>query len=131
MNGTGRANPAARLLAPGFAIAAAVLVPWLFLLASTLPASVRARHWSTAWVGFDILLAASLAACGWLAWRRSRTLVLTATATGTLLLVDAWFDVLTSAPGAGFTQAIALAVCCELPLSVGCLVVAFRAHRRT
>jgi hypothetical protein len=114
-----------------FAAGAVAMVPWMLMLSRTLPDSTRARHWSLAWLGFDAVLAVGLAATGWFAWRRHRALVVTATATGTLLVVDAWFDVLTAAPGGELTRALLLAGCCELPVAACCLAVALTAHRRT
>ncbi len=118
-----------RLIGPAFVLAAVVMVPWMLLLAQELPTSTRAHNWSLAWIGFDLLMACGLAGSGILAWRRSRRLALTATATGTLLLVDAWFDVLTAGPG-DLGQALLLAFCCELPVAVACLVVALHTSRR-
>jgi len=118
-----------RLIGPAFGIAAVLMLPWLALLARTLPTSASAHNWSTAWVGFDVLLAAGLATTGWYAWRRDRAVILPATATGTLLIADAWFDVLTSAPGADFLQALVLAVGCELPVAACCLTLAIATYR--
>jgi hypothetical protein len=42
---------------------------------------------------------------------------LPAVATATMLIVDAWFDVLTSAPGWDLTQALAFAFVLELPIA--------------
>ncbi|GIL31019.1 hypothetical protein [Actinocatenispora comari] len=119
-----------RLVGAAFAIAAAAMLPWLAVLARTLPTSTRAHNWSLAWIGFDVLLALGLAATGALAWRRHRGVVVTATATATMLVVDAWFDVLTSAPGGDLDQALLLAACCELPLAAGCLALGVAAARR-
>jgi hypothetical protein len=53
-----------------------------------------------------------------------------ATATATLLLVDAWFDVLTASTRTEFVLAIAEAAFVELPLAVLCLLLAHNAERR-
>jgi hypothetical protein len=42
---------------------------------------------------------------------------MTATATGVLLVVDAWFDVLTARSGKPALEALLLAIFVELPLS--------------
>jgi hypothetical protein len=43
---------------------------------------------------------------------------LPAAAGGTLLLIDAWFDVCTSAPGADHAMALAEAALVEIPLAI-------------
>jgi hypothetical protein len=104
-------------LASALAGAALFLVPWAFWLARTLPASHTARHWAIAWAGFDGGLALALAATAISAIRRSPWLVAAASATGTLLVVDAWFDVLTAQSGGELALAAGEAVFVELPLA--------------
>ena len=77
-------------------VASAVLIPWIVLLALTLPRHYVAGHWRLTWVGFDIILLAALAATAWFAWRRRQAVVITAFITATLLTCDAWFDVTTA-----------------------------------
>jgi hypothetical protein len=105
---------------------ATALIPWDFYLALTLPRRSVAHHYDAAWVGFDLILILVLARIGWLAARRDPHVVLTAAAGATLLLVDAWFDVVTSAPGAQRTQAILFALVLELP---GAFLCGLLAHR--
>ncbi|MGH3260631.1 MAG: hypothetical protein ACRDNS_01410, partial [Trebonia sp.] len=50
--------------------------------------------------------------------RDDRRAALTAAAGGTLLLIDAWFDVCTSAPGTPELLALAEAAFAEVPLAV-------------
>jgi hypothetical protein len=50
--------------------------------------------------------------------------------TATLLLVGAWFDGTTPAPGAGQPIAGPMAVCLELPVSALCAVLAVRGLTR-
>ena len=45
-------------------VASAVLIPWIVLLALTLPRHYVAGHWRLTWVGFDIILLAALASHG-------------------------------------------------------------------
>ncbi len=108
------------LLGPAFAVMAIVMVPWTAYLAFELPERQVTQHYDVGWVGFDIGLIVTLGATGWFAWRRSRWFPLTATATATLLVVDAWFDVL-GAPGNERALSVALAVLVELPLAAVCL----------
>jgi hypothetical protein len=95
----------------------AVLIPWTVYLSITLPSRYVARHWVATWVGFDVMLLAMLAATAVFGWRRRQLLFPTAFASGVLLVCDAWFDVLTSHPGADFLQALGSALLVELPLA--------------
>jgi hypothetical protein len=106
------------------------LIPWMMVLAAWLPASTRAWNWSTAWVGLDSLEALGLLSTGALLIRRDARYRLTAVATATLLLVDAWFDVTTSAPGASRMLAIAMAATLELPTAAVCGALAARGYPR-
>ena len=109
--------PSLGRLAPAFAAAALFLVPWALWLARTLPTTHADRHWGLAWAGFDGLLAVALAATAISAMRRSPWLVAAASASGTLLFVDAWFDLLTARSGGEFAVAAAEAAFAELPLA--------------
>jgi hypothetical protein len=101
------------------------LVPWLVVLAVTLPSTATAPHWTVAWVGLDAMEAAGLVASGVLALRRHPLLGVAAGATAMLLLVDAWFDVTTSA-GPDVTPAVLMALLAELPLAAACATLAIR-----
>jgi hypothetical protein len=104
---------------PLFALCTLVLIPWIVYLWGSLPERQVSHHYNSAWVGFDIMEATALAATAYCAFRRSRYLALAAAAAATLLVVDAWFDVVTS-PGDERWQAIVLAVLVELPLAAVC-----------
>ena len=60
------------------------------------PAKYNAGHWNLLWAGFDIGLLCVLGYAAWAAWFRRQILAATAIVAGTLLLCDAWFDVITS-----------------------------------
>lgn len=107
-----------------------VMIPWLFVLATQLPASTHASHWATAWVGLDTFEALGLISTGVLLVRRDPRRCLTAAATAMLLLVDAWFDVMTSARGFDQTSAIAMAVFLEVPIALLCAVLSVRSLPR-
>jgi hypothetical protein len=94
------------------------LIPWIVVLAMTLPHRYVANHWTLTWVGFDIVLLGSLALTAWLAWKCRQAVVITALITATLLVCDAWFDIATSAGGTDTLVAIGSAVLLELPLAV-------------
>jgi ascorbate-specific PTS system EIIC-type component UlaA len=117
-------------VAPVFALAAVLLLPWIVLLVVALPSSHRAAHWDVAWAGFDVMLALLLLTVAITAWRRSPWLEGAATAAATLLFVDAWFDVLTSSTRAELVVALVEAVAVELPLAVVCLLIARSAEHR-
>jgi len=117
----GRRWPAYALVACG-----AALVPWLVVLATTLPSTANAPHWMAAWVGLDAMEAAGLVATGLLTLRRHPLRVVAAAATAMLLVVDAWFDVATST-GVDLTLALVMAGTAELPLAAVCAVLAVRA----
>jgi len=119
-----------RWVVPLFGLAALLLVPWVVLLVVALPSAHRAAHWDIAWAGFDVALALLLLTVAVAAWRRSPWLESAATATATLLFVDAWFDVLTSSTRAELVFSIGEAALVELPLAILCLLLARDAERR-
>jgi uncharacterized membrane protein len=107
-----------RWVAPVLALGAVVLVPWTLALAYRLPARHTTNHWDVAWVGFDLALAASLAATGWTIARRSAWAPSAAAVAATLLLCDAWFDVVLASGHDGQVEAVAEAVFVEIPLAI-------------
>jgi hypothetical protein len=94
-----------------------VLAAWTGFLAVTLPRYYRAGDWRGAWVGFDIALLAALAATGWAAWRGRQVLIICLIVLATLLLCDAWFDVVLDLRTPGFQLSLLSAVAIELPLA--------------
>ena len=116
-------------------IAAAVaigMVPWIAYLGASLPAAPVARNWPLAWMGLDGAVAAGLGGLSWLL-RRGHTpgVIAAATATATLLLVDAWFDVCTATPGPELATSIAMALSAEIPTAAACAWIARRAAKST
>ena len=103
---------------------------WSAWLTVTLPHRHLTPNWNIAWGGFDVILAISMVATGVAAWRGSAWFPMSAVATATLLVVDAWFDILTSTPGRELADAITMALVVEVPLAVLCLVIAARRTRR-
>jgi DNA-binding PadR family transcriptional regulator len=119
-------RPAENWLGRGVLLAGLALIPWVFILAWSLPPAIRATHWAAAWAGLDSLEAAGLMTTGAALIGRYSWLCLPAAVTSTLLVIDAWFDITTSAPGHAVTLAIALAVFPELPMAGLCAVLAIR-----
>jgi hypothetical protein len=106
-------------------VASAALIPWIVVLAVTLPHHYVAGHWTETWVGFDIILLICLACTAWLAWRRRQAVVITAFITATLLTCDAWFDITTASGRTDTIVAIASALLLELPLATLLFAVAY------
>lgn len=112
-------------------ICAIGLVPWIVFLRLTLPRTYVVETWGAAWVGFDIALATLFALTAWSAARRSHRFVMFATVTGTMLLVDGWFDTMLTDNSEDRGSYLALLL--ELPLAIALLVAAagwFRELRR-
>lgn len=105
----------ARRMAWLYALAATLLIPWTAYLAVTLPKRDVDTHYRGAWVGFDLLLVAAIVLTAYFAFRVDTRVQLPATATATLLLVDAWFDVMTAGHRQATMLALVLALCVELP----------------
>lgn len=110
--------------APALFACAVVLIPWTAVLFATLPRHYVVNHWDLAWGGFDIGLGLALATTAVMVARRSPYAEVTATVTGTLLVCDAWFDVLTSRGVSDVAQAVASALLIELPLAALCFWMA-------
>ena len=108
-----------RWVGPAFVLFSVVMVPWTVYLGYSLPTRADSPHYDIAWVGFDVLLLVALAGTGYFAIRRSAYLAIAAAATAALLVVDAWFDIMTS-PRHEIPEAIALAALIELPLAGLC-----------
>ena len=96
---------------------AAALVPWTIYLGASLPNRYVARHWTLTWVGFDVVLMAMFASTALLGFLRRQLVVVTAFASGVLLLCDAWFDVTTANPH-DRPFSIGAAVLAEAPIAI-------------
>jgi hypothetical protein len=105
------------------------LLPWtLYLLNSLEPHHVTDR-WDLAWSGFDTGLACSFLLVALAAWRRSVWVGPLAAATATLLVVDAWFDVVLGSHGSEEMTAVLMALFAELPAAAVCLWIAVGSER--
>jgi hypothetical protein len=108
-----------RIAGPLFALLSLLMIPWTIFIAMVLPAHHLSAHYDLAWAGFDGMLMLALGATAYFALRRSRYLSIAAASAGTLLIVDAWFDILTSRR-TDLVSAIIFAVLIELPLATVC-----------
>lgn len=117
-----------RWAGPSFVLFSLILIPWTVYLAYSLPTRQVSADFDIAWAGFDVMLMAVLAGTGFFALKRSRYLAVTASAAAALLLVDAWFDVVTSPPSQR-PEAIVLAVAAELPLAAVCVWLSYHTEQ--
>jgi peptidoglycan/LPS O-acetylase OafA/YrhL len=111
------------------ALVALALVPWTLWLTFSLPSRHVTHHYDLAWIGFDVALALAFGATAWSALRRPRWLAALAAATGTMLLCDAWFDVVTASGGGERLEAVAEAAFAELPLAAICAYIVYDTER--
>jgi len=106
------------------------LIPWLIYLAATLPANYVAHNWPATWIGFDCVLIAFMVATAVLGWLRRELVILPGFTTGVLLICDAWFDVMTAAPGQVWMSVLTAALI-NLPLAAIMVSGAVRIVRLT
>jgi len=128
----GRTRDRRRAIILGVIIVCCVgLAAWTGVLAASLPRYYRAGGWRGAWVGFDLALLAAFAATGWASWRRRQILIICLVVLATLLLCDAWFDVVLDAHTKGFWLSLLSALVVELPLAAVAILGARRLLRMT
>jgi predicted branched-subunit amino acid permease len=126
---TARVEPAPRWLAYAFVVCSLALLPWTIWLYQTLPSRATADNWDVAWTGFDVALAATLLATAVGALRRSAWTQGAASSAATLLVCDAWFDVMTSRTNHELMVAVLMAAAAEAPLALVCVWVARNSER--
>ena len=105
------------------------LLPWAVWLSASLPPQHHSAHWDVAWSGFDVGLAVCFCGTAVAAYRRSPWVGAFAAATGTLLLTDAWFDVILESHGSEAETAILEAALFEVPVAAFCYWIAYRTER--
>jgi hypothetical protein len=105
------------------------LVVWTLYLTYVLPARHVTDHWRIAWAGFDIGLALALATTALGVLREAQWVDATAAVAATLLVTDAWFDIVLADAGGERTEAIVLAVIGEIPLALFCIWIVMNAER--
>ena len=112
-----------------FAAAGIGLLPWTIWLSASLSPHHETNRWDLAWSGFDTGLALFFLATAYAAYRRSPWVGALAAATGTMLVVDAWFDIVLESHADELRQSILLAVFAELPAAAFCFWIAMRTER--
>jgi hypothetical protein len=90
---------------------------WIVYLAVSMPTGYRSKAWSAAWVGFDILLLLALTGTVLAAMLGRQIVVLLAVFTATLLLCDAWFDIVLAWGTSDVWGSLASAAFVEVPLA--------------
>jgi hypothetical protein len=121
--------PLPRWITPVLLLTSAGLLPWTLWLTFTLPSRHVTAHYDVAWVVFDCALFCAFAATAWCTVTASQWLVPFAAVTGTMLVCDAWFDVVTSIGGGDSLEAILEAIFAELPLAAVCGLIVYDAER--
>lgn len=99
-------------------LAAFVLIGWIVYLLKALPDSYRATHWNVAWVGYDFAMTTTLLTTSWALWKQRQVAIPGAMVSATFLIIDSWFDVVTSNPGWDQKVALASALFIELPAAL-------------
>ena len=115
-----------RRLAAALTVCCLGLIPWIVFLAVTLPVRYQAAQWRAAWTGFDVALLASLAVTAWAAHRGRQVMILAGFVSATLLVCDAWFDVLLDSGSNALWISLASALLLELPLAALLILVSRR-----
>jgi len=118
-----------RFAALVFGVAGIALLPWTIWLSASLPPRHESAHWDLAWSGFDSALALLFLATAFAAWKRRSWLPAVASATGALLVADAWFDVVLESRSDDRALALVEALAGELPLAALCFAVAYVTSR--
>jgi hypothetical protein len=113
------------------AACAAFLLAWIIFLGATLPAQAVAHEWQLAWVGLDVAEAAGLLVVTWAARRQPEMLLPAAIVTSTLLVCDAWFDVIFSWGTSDWRWSVLSAVAVELPFAALLFTAALHMIRTT
>lgn len=101
-----------------YVVGAVLAIPWTSYLGYSLPTHHLFKHWDIAWVGLDIAILVSMLSTGILAFKKSLWVVIGASVTGTLLTLDAWFDLNGAQPGHELLQATGAATLIEIPLAI-------------
>jgi hypothetical protein len=105
------------------------LVPWAVWLGASLRPDHTTDRWDVVWTGFDLGLALAFSLTAVAAWRRSPWVGALAATSGTLLVVDAWFDIVLESHRGAMRVAVMEALFAELPVAALCYWLAYRTSR--
>lgn len=95
-----------------------ILMPWSIYLGTSLPRYHLSAHWDVSWTGLDVGIIVMLLLTALFAYLKSHWIVISSSTVGSLLFVDAWFDVMSERRGLQLHEAIFLAVFIEIPLAL-------------
>jgi hypothetical protein len=110
---------------PKVCLAAVIVFIPLFITAATVtPRTAQLHNLRLFWTGLDVFELVGMALTGWYLFRRSPNVVMAATITGSLLLSDAWFNVVTTV-GQSHRAALVMAVV-EVPIGIYSFLIARR-----
>jgi hypothetical protein len=115
-----------KALVMAFLFGAVLMVPWTIYLAYSLPRRDITTHYDVMWVGFNALLVLVLGRVAWLAYHRRSQVEIPAAILATLLIVDAWFDIMTASNSSELTRALVLAAFVEIPTAIVSLSLVWR-----
>jgi hypothetical protein len=93
------------------------LAAWIGILAVTLPPSFKIDHWQVVWVGLDIGELAGFIATVWASWKQRQAIIVCMIFTGTLLICDAWFDIVLDVGTPDIIASVLVALFAEFPLA--------------
>jgi formate-dependent nitrite reductase membrane component NrfD len=113
-------------LGVSYSVLSLVLIPWTFYLSASLPTHHLSSHWDASWVGLDVGITLLLLFSALLAYLKSDWVVISSSATGSLLVADAWFDIMSAHAGQELKESVAMAIFVELPLAAISYNVAHR-----
>lgn len=110
---------------------ALLLFAWVVYLTTALPVTESGGAWRTAWVGFDVMLAGTMAVTAWLVWWRRSLAIVGLTASSALLAIDAWLDVCLSWGTSEQSGAIITACVVNVPVAIVLAAAVITMLRRT
>jgi hypothetical protein len=109
-----------------YGTACGFLIPWTIFLGEKLPRIYVSSHWDVAWTGLDIFTCILFALTAFFAVKKSSWIAITCAMLASVLVIDIWFDVLTSRPGVDESAALLEAVFIEIPLAILSMAISIR-----